>query len=214
MTSTAPSAPAANAALVSTSAWIARAATTDTDARPHQGISELLIRMDTPGVTVRPIRDMVGEEHFGEVFFDDVRVPASCLIGKLHRGFYQIMEQLDYERSGIERLLSNAPLWRATLERAQAQGRTNDPVLRQRIAQPERIGGAEPDRGRVASAGQRSREHGAGMLHEPARDVEQIGPRSGPPVGFGLSHGEPPSRIHVTNLPPGLPHRNKRTYRG
>ncbi len=112
-------------------------ARTDPDAKPHRGISELLLRMDTPGITVRPIRDMVGEEHFGEVFFDDVRVPRSSLIGGLHRGFYQIMEQLDYERSGIERLLSNAPLWRETLRRAGASGRSRDPVLRQRIAQIE-----------------------------------------------------------------------------
>ena len=98
-------------------------ARTDPTAPRHKGISELLISMRTPGITVRPIRDMVGESHFGELFFDDVRVPKSALIGKLHNGFYQIMQQLDFERSGIERLVSNAPLWRAAKAHARDTGR-------------------------------------------------------------------------------------------
>jgi alkylation response protein AidB-like acyl-CoA dehydrogenase len=106
-------------------------ARTDNESAPHKGISELLLPMDTPGIRVAPIRDMVGEEHFGEVFFDDVRVPRTSLIGTLNRGFYQIMEQLDYERSGIERLISNAPLWREALRIAGETGLLSDPVLRQ-----------------------------------------------------------------------------------
>jgi alkylation response protein AidB-like acyl-CoA dehydrogenase len=93
--------------------------------------------MDSPGITVRPIIDMVGENHFGEVFFDEVRVPRSGLIGELNRGFYQIMEQLDYERSGIERLLSNFPLWRDAKALAAERGLTGDPLLRQEIADIE-----------------------------------------------------------------------------
>lgn len=110
---------------------------TDPDARPHRGISEILVPMDTPGVTYRPIRDMVGESHFGEVFLDDVRVPVRFLIGELNRGWYQIMEQLDYERSGIERLISNFPLWRDVVRVARETGRSRDPWLRQQIAQIE-----------------------------------------------------------------------------
>ena len=109
-------------------------ARTDAEAKPHQGISELIVPMDLPGIRVAPIRDMVGETHFGEVFFDDVRVPRTALIGAVNRGFYQIMEQLDYERSGIERLLSNAPLWRDVKALARERGLTRDPVLRQEIA--------------------------------------------------------------------------------
>ena len=113
-------------------------ARTDATAPRHKGISELLISMRTPGITVRPIRDMVGESHFGELFFDDVRVPKSALIGKLHNGFYQIMQQLDFERSGIERLVSNAPLWRAAKAHARDTGRSaRDPALRNRIAELE-----------------------------------------------------------------------------
>ncbi len=113
-------------------------ARTDQGAAKHKGISELLIPMRAPGITVRPIRDMVGESHFGELFFDDVRVPKSALIGKLNNGFYQIMQQLDFERSGIERLVSNHPLWRAAKEHARVSGRTaRDPALRARIAELE-----------------------------------------------------------------------------
>jgi alkylation response protein AidB-like acyl-CoA dehydrogenase len=109
-------------------------ARTDPAARPHQGISEILVPMNAPGVTVRPIVDMVGERHFGEVFFDDVRVPRANLIGELNRGWYQIMQQLDYERSGIERLLSNWPLWRDVRALARERGLTRDPVVRERMA--------------------------------------------------------------------------------
>ena len=109
-------------------------ARTDTEASRHRGISELLIPMNTPGISVRPIRDMIGESHFGEIFFDEVRVPRSCLIGKLHRGFYQIMRQLDFERSGIERLVSNLPLWRDLKRIARERGLTRDTDLRQRIS--------------------------------------------------------------------------------
>jgi alkylation response protein AidB-like acyl-CoA dehydrogenase len=113
-------------------------ARTHPSAARHKGISELLVPMNLPGITVRPILDMVGESHFGELFFDDVRVPKSALIGKLHNGFYQIMQQLDFERSGIERLVSNAPLWRAALRHARESGLSaRDPALRNLLAELE-----------------------------------------------------------------------------
>jgi alkylation response protein AidB-like acyl-CoA dehydrogenase len=113
-------------------------ARTNPDAPKHKGISELLVSMRAPGITVRPIKDMVGESHFGELFFDDVRVPKSALIGKQDAGFYQIMQQLDFERSGIERLVSNAPLWRDALALARERGLTRrDPVLREKVAELE-----------------------------------------------------------------------------
>jgi len=112
-------------------------ARTDPAAPRHRGISELLVPMDAPGIEVRPIRDMVGEEHFGELFFDDVRVPRSALIGALQGGFYQIMQQLDYERSGIERLLSNWPLWRDALAFAREHDLLRDSALAQEVAELE-----------------------------------------------------------------------------
>lgn len=112
-------------------------ARTDAESAPHRGISEILVPMDAPGITVSPISDMVGESHFGEVFFDEVRVPRRWLIGELNRGFYQIMEQLDYERSGIERLISNQPLWRDALDLAKRRGALDDPLLRQQVVEIE-----------------------------------------------------------------------------
>ncbi|MEX2205816.1 MAG: acyl-CoA dehydrogenase family protein [Myxococcota bacterium] len=113
-------------------------ARTNPAAPKHKGISELLVSMRAPGITVRPIKDMVGESHFGELFFDEVRVPRTALIGKLDAGFYQIMQQLDFERSGIERLVSNAPLWREAKALARERGLTRrDPVLREKIAELE-----------------------------------------------------------------------------
>jgi alkylation response protein AidB-like acyl-CoA dehydrogenase len=110
-------------------------ARTDPNAPKHKGISEFLIDMKTPGITVRPLVDITGEHHFNEVFFDNVRVEKKWLIGEQNRGWYQIASQLDYERSGIERLLSNYPLFRDTVRYAQEQGLTNDPLVRNQLAQ-------------------------------------------------------------------------------
>ena len=110
-------------------------ARTDSNVPKHKGISEFLIDMKLPGITVRPLVDITGEHHFNEVFFDSVRVPKRWLIGEKNRGWYQIASQLDYERSGIERLLSNYPLFRDTLKYAQETGLTRDPLVRNQLAQ-------------------------------------------------------------------------------
>jgi alkylation response protein AidB-like acyl-CoA dehydrogenase len=110
-------------------------ARTDPNAPKHKGISEFLIDMKTPGITVRPLVDITGEHHFNEVFFDNVRIEKKWLIGEQNRGWYQIASQLDYERSGIERLLSNYPLFRDAVRYAQEQGLTNDPLVRNQLAQ-------------------------------------------------------------------------------
>lgn len=110
-------------------------ARTDSTVPKHKGISEFLVDMKTPGVSVRPLIDLTGEHHFNEVFFDGARVEKKWLIGAKNRGWYQIASQLDYERSGIERLLSNYPLFRDTVRYAQERGLTNDPLVRNQLAQ-------------------------------------------------------------------------------
>lgn len=110
-------------------------ARTDPNAPKHKGISEFLIDMKLPGVTVRPLVDLTGEHHFNEVFLDNVRVPKRWLIGEKNRGWYQIASQLDYERSGIERLLSNYPLFRDAVKYARENGLTKDPLVRNQLAQ-------------------------------------------------------------------------------
>jgi alkylation response protein AidB-like acyl-CoA dehydrogenase len=109
-------------------------ARTDPAAPKHKGISEFLVDMQTPGISIRPIVDMAGEHHFNEVFFENVRVHRRYLIGQPNRGWYQIASQLDYERSGIERLVSNWVLFRDLTRLARDTGKHLDPVWRDRWA--------------------------------------------------------------------------------
>lgn len=113
---------------------------TDFEAPKHRGISELIIRADSPGITIRPIIDITGTEAWGEVFYDSVRVPKTCLIGEKNRGFYQILNQLDYERSGLERLMGNYPLFDALIKfvketRRNGKPLAEEPLIRNKLAQ-------------------------------------------------------------------------------
>jgi alkylation response protein AidB-like acyl-CoA dehydrogenase len=103
---------------------------TTTDGPPHAGISEIIVPMHLPGIDIRPITDMTTNRHFCEVFFTDVRVPIENLVGVEGGAFKQTMGQLEHERGGIDRLVSNHALYRLALERAD----TTDPVVRQEIA--------------------------------------------------------------------------------
>ena len=76
-------------------------ARTDAAARPHRGISALLVPLDLPGITRRPIVQMTGEGGFAELYFDDVRVPRDALLGKLHDGWNVTMTTLGFERAGV-----------------------------------------------------------------------------------------------------------------
>jgi len=106
---------------------------TSSDGPPHQGISEIIVPMDTPGIEVRPIEDMTTNRHFCEVFYTDVRVPAANLVGVEGNAFKQTMRQLEHERGGIDRLVSN----RALYEIARTRADVSDPRVRQRIARLE-----------------------------------------------------------------------------
>ena len=72
----------------------------------HAGLSQLLIELGQPGVTIRPIISMTGEHHFNEVVFGDVFVPDGQVVGAIGDGWAQVTSELAYERSGPERLLS------------------------------------------------------------------------------------------------------------
>jgi alkylation response protein AidB-like acyl-CoA dehydrogenase len=80
------------------------------DGQRHEGLSQLLVPMDTPGISVRPIIDLMGDHHFNEVHFDEVLVPESALVGREGGGWAQVMSELAYERSGPERFLSTMVL--------------------------------------------------------------------------------------------------------
>jgi alkylation response protein AidB-like acyl-CoA dehydrogenase len=76
-------------------------ARTDPEAPKHQGISAFLVPLDLPGITRRPIRQINGEEEFAELFFDDVKVPATSVLGPIDRGWQVTMTTLGYERAGV-----------------------------------------------------------------------------------------------------------------
>ena len=81
----------------------------------HEGLSQVLVDLSSPGLTIRPIRDLAGSEHFCEVSFEDVFVPESMLVGREGDGWKQVTSELAFERSGPERLLSSFPLFADTL---------------------------------------------------------------------------------------------------
>jgi alkylation response protein AidB-like acyl-CoA dehydrogenase len=115
-------------------------ARTDPKAAKHAGISAFAISMDTPGMTVRPLREMTGTSDFNEVFFDDVILPADCRIGDENAGWNIATESLASERAGVGalviRLRQNLD---ALIDYARntphGDGRlTDDPIVRQRLA--------------------------------------------------------------------------------
>jgi alkylation response protein AidB-like acyl-CoA dehydrogenase len=103
---------------------------TSDDGPPHRGVSELIVPMGLPGIEVRTVEDMIRNDHFCEVFFTDVEVPVENLVGVEGDAFSQTMAQLEHERGGIDRLVSNRPLYDDALRRAD----TKDPIIRQEIA--------------------------------------------------------------------------------
>lgn len=78
--------------------WLLVVVKTDLQAPRHKGISTILVDLKTPGITVRPVADMTGSKSFSEVFFDEVKVPKSNLLGELNRGFQQVIETLEGDR--------------------------------------------------------------------------------------------------------------------
>lgn len=76
----------------------------------HAGMSQFLIEMNTPGITIRPIVNQIGEHDFNEVTFDDVLVPHENLLGGEGEGWKQVGTELAFERAGPERYLSSTQL--------------------------------------------------------------------------------------------------------
>jgi alkylation response protein AidB-like acyl-CoA dehydrogenase len=83
----------------------------------HGGMSQFIIDLSAPGVTIRPIRDLTGAKHFNEVFFDDVELSHDALVGEAGNGWSQVMAELAFERSGPERFLSSMALMHSLIDR-------------------------------------------------------------------------------------------------
>ena len=125
----------------------------------HAGMSQFLIDMKTPGMTVRPIISQIGEHDFNEVTFDDVLVPHENLIGTEGGGWKQVVTELAFERSGPERYLSSTQLLLEMLDAANA----NDP--RHAVAL-----------GRIAAQYATLRQMSLGVSGMLARDIRRCPP--------------------------------------
>ena len=84
--------------------------------KKHEGLSQLIVDLKSPGVKTRPIRFLNGDHHFNEVFFDDVFVPDDMVLGTIGQGWRQVTSELALERSGPERYMNTLPLYFALLD--------------------------------------------------------------------------------------------------
>jgi len=96
----------------------------------QQGLSQFVVPMDTPGVSVKPIIDLTGAHEFNEVFFEEVRLPETALLGTEGEGWKQATAELSLERAGPERYLSSMALF---LELVRYAGAKQDMALQQLI---------------------------------------------------------------------------------
>ena len=128
-----------SAAHVARWGWLA--ARTDPNApKKHQGISLFIVDMKSSGITIRPLLD-IGREHlFNEVFFDNVRIPVSNLVGEENKGWYELMTSLAEERGaagkfimGIKRILDELINY-AKEEKKDNKPLAKDPLIRQKLA--------------------------------------------------------------------------------
>jgi len=110
-------------------------ARTDPDAAKHRGISEFIVDAKAPGLSRIPMIDITGTEAWSDLFFDNVRVHKKYLIGEKNRGFYQILHQLDFERSGMERIMGNYALFEAILKFSKENKLSQDTLIRNKLAQ-------------------------------------------------------------------------------
>src|ERR1700722_2251796 len=122
--------------------WCMLLVRTDPDAPKHRGLSYLLVDMKSPGITVRPLRQMTGESEFNEMFFEDVHVPRQNLLGGLNEGWRVATTTLMNERGTMA--LASVMRYRIVFDEILDLVRSitrngapaiSDPVVRQRLAQ-------------------------------------------------------------------------------
>ena len=89
----------------------------------HKGLSQLIVDLKSPGISIRPIKNLAGAAHFNEVLFEKVFIPENRMIGQEGDGWKQVTSELGYERSGPERFLST---FRVLSEFVRRAGKTPD----------------------------------------------------------------------------------------
>ena len=113
---------------------------TEPDAPKHDGITYLLIDLDQPGITRRPIRQMTGEEGdhtFCEFFFDNAETPVGLQVGERGQGWYVSRTTLKHERASIGSADGLGKQFSKLVDLARETGRIADPVIRDKLAQIE-----------------------------------------------------------------------------
>ncbi len=90
--------------LASYADWCCLLARTDPYSRRHNGISFILVDLSTPGITIRPIENLLGEPHFSEIYFDDVKIPVENMVGAVNDGWRIAQTLLKYERVHIAQI--------------------------------------------------------------------------------------------------------------
>ncbi|MGZ4208937.1 MAG: acyl-CoA dehydrogenase family protein, partial [Actinomycetota bacterium] len=122
--------------------WCIFLARTDPDAPKHKGITYFLVDMESPGVEVRPLRQMTGTAEFNEMFFTDVRVPRENILGDLNDGWRIAMTTLMHERGTLgfalsvqARIALDELIGKAKTLKRNGKPAIDDPLVRQRIAQ-------------------------------------------------------------------------------
>jgi alkylation response protein AidB-like acyl-CoA dehydrogenase len=108
---------------------IALVRTSGEPADRHKGLSQVIVDLSLPGITIRPIVDMSGDTHFNEVFFDDVQLAPDALIGHEGQGWEQCTAELAFERSGPERIYSSMALLNAWVGEVRAAGIDDEETL-------------------------------------------------------------------------------------
>ncbi len=110
---------------------------TDPDAAKHRGISYFLIDMESPGISLRPLYDMLGRRRWSEWFLEDVRIPARNLIGELNRGWYAAMTTLSFERASVDIPASLLREWEKVLDYLRTTNMNGEPFTRNPIVRSE-----------------------------------------------------------------------------
>ena len=122
--------------------WCELVVRTDADVPKHKGLTVMLVDMKSPGVDVRPLRQMTGESEFNEIFFRDVRVPTENVLGKVNDGWNVAISTLMQERGAYGARLHL--LFKRSIDRLIALSHTlkrngntaaQDPIIRQKLAQ-------------------------------------------------------------------------------
>ncbi|UCC60157.1 MAG: acyl-CoA dehydrogenase family protein [Dehalococcoidia bacterium] len=122
---------------VSDYAWMV--VRTDPAVAPHKGISLVIVDNKSEGITIKPLINILGFHSFNEVFFDDVRVPKSNIVGEMNQGWYYLMAALDYERlvvsiGGLRRTLEELLEYVRGTD-GNGQPLSGDPMVRDRLAE-------------------------------------------------------------------------------